>query len=470
MIEHPVVLRRLVVVDAHDIVPALRRIVLAGDQLGAIERDGIACPPFVTAAPDDHVKIFPPAGPAGALPRQLAGRLDWEVDPTPVARDYTVRSFADARVVVDVAVDHDGPGAVWARAARPGDTVHIAGPRISIEHPLDAAGYLLIGDEAALPAIARFAEELPPAVPKRALIAVSDPATRSYPVGLGDVQWFVRTGPADEPAALLDAAAEAIARRPDDYVWAATEFQTARRLRAVLRAAGVPRRRTHVTHYWAQHTDETIGIAVAERQQRLADHDRLFGLADLGAPLAIRAAATLRLADLIDAGAQTVEQLAAALHADAGAVATLVGALDALGLLAVHDTGQPEQPIVAGTEPDDTATDGTPSPAAPPDAVVRGTAAEPAAYRLTSVGELLLSSDHGGFRQRLDLGDRRSLRARDEALDHSLAVLLGEPPLSFCHGRKHDDGTPPVAERQATPPTPTPAGRPSDTGATKGTP
>lgn len=65
----------------------------------------------------------------------------------------------------------------------------------------------------------------------------------------------------------------------------------------------------------------------------------LWAAADLVTPMAIRVAATLRLADHIAAGTQTTEALAAAVDADRDALGRLLGHLVSAGVLARAGTG-----------------------------------------------------------------------------------------------------------------------------------
>ena len=94
--------RQLIVASVERLTPVMQRIRLGGDLAD-----------FVSPAPDDHVKLFFPAGDGI------------------VARDYTPRAFDPARgeLTLDFALHESGPASDWARAARPGDTLEIGGPR-----------------------------------------------------------------------------------------------------------------------------------------------------------------------------------------------------------------------------------------------------------------------------------------------------------------------------------------------------
>src|SRR3546814_1783518 len=81
----------------------------------------------------------------------------------PVARDFTPRHFDHARteLTIDVALHAHGPATDWAATVTEGQEVGIGGPRGSMLIPDSFHTHLLIGDETALPAIARRVDELP---------------------------------------------------------------------------------------------------------------------------------------------------------------------------------------------------------------------------------------------------------------------------------------------------------------------
>jgi len=395
VIEYPIVLRELRIGRIEQLTPTIRRVVLVGDELGELTRDGIACPAFVTGAPDDHVKIFPsPDGPPPVLPTQAEGHLDWPEDPPAVARDYTVRSFdADSgEMVIDLVTDHDGPGATWARDAQVGASLHVAGPARSIEHPLDAPATILVGDEAALPAIARFLDELADPATAAALVVV-DRHNVDYPLPDGArVQWLVRTA-ADRAAgidtlALDEALAAALDATPDAFVWVATEYSTARRLRRVLRDRGVDRKQSYVAHYWRHDVDDRVeALVAAEREMR--------AMTDLMAPWALRVAATIGLADAIEDGADTADAIAVRAGTDPGATAILLDYLAERHV--VHAAG-----------------DGS--------------------FTLGRTGELLLTEDEHGWRDHLDLGGGNGHMATAMA-GMLTAVQTGGSGYEAVHGR-----------------------------------
>ena len=130
-VRHELKRRELTVIGVDDVTPNFRRVTLTGDSLAD----------FVSASFDDHVKlIFAP-----------------DADGAPVMRDYTPRRFDNAarELVIEFAQHGDGPAAAWAAQAQPGHTLTVGGPRGSFIIPTDFDWHLLVGDETALPAVAR---------------------------------------------------------------------------------------------------------------------------------------------------------------------------------------------------------------------------------------------------------------------------------------------------------------------------
>ncbi len=194
-------LREMTVERIVDVTPHMRRITLSGKDL---ER-------YVTGGP--HLKLF--------VPPEGIGKPEWPVpgedglpiwpaqDKRPQVRTYTVRSInADASAFdVDFVLHGDGSvGSRWALNARPGDLVGVRGP---VGRPLPAADwYLLVGDETALPVIARTLESLPASAKGVAIIEVAD-ESEEQPIRFDadvELRWLHRNGAeAGTTSLLIDA-------------------------------------------------------------------------------------------------------------------------------------------------------------------------------------------------------------------------------------------------------------------------
>ena len=245
-VRHDLKFRTLSVVSVETPTPTLKRIVLGGDDLTG----------FVSAGFDDHVKIFPVRdGDALVLPTPGPDGPIFP-EPRPVARDYTPRAYDPAtnRLTIDFVIGHGGPATEWAEAATVGSVLGVGGPRGSFVVPTDYADHELIGDETALPAIARRLEELPAGVRVLTVVEVEDAASRLALTTRADLTqiWVERTGARGQADALIEAASAAAAEvsRDDAYVWIAAESQVAKALRVALIALGFDPKAMKAAGYW----------------------------------------------------------------------------------------------------------------------------------------------------------------------------------------------------------------------------
>lgn len=206
------------------------RIHLAGDDL-----KDFASPGF-----DDHVKLFFPA-PGQAEPILPTfgpnGPVFAEDAPRPIMRDYTPRLFdaSAGTLAIDFALHENGPATSWARRAKPGDRLSIGGPRGSILLSTSFDGFVLIGDETALPAMTRRIGEIPHDKPVLAVIEV-DGTDDLLPLPSHprlQTVWVHRDGTG--AARSLPSALEALAPPDGDLqIWVAAESSVAKAVRHVL--------------------------------------------------------------------------------------------------------------------------------------------------------------------------------------------------------------------------------------------
>ena len=152
---------------------------------------------FEAHAPDEHVRLVFP-GPDGTLrlPEPDGFMLSWP-KPFPVTRKYTVRRYdpVTGELDLDFVLHGAGVASDWARTARPGMTVHVAGPPGGLVVPDTYDRYLLGGDLTALPAIARRLEELPPTAAGWTVVEVAADSERielAAPPAM-EIRW-VRSG------------------------------------------------------------------------------------------------------------------------------------------------------------------------------------------------------------------------------------------------------------------------------------
>lgn len=292
---------RGIVESIDDVSPTFRRITFSGPELHALAVDG----PFY----DQRIKLILPNA-AGALP-QIPAAEDWYQQwlalpdaERGIMRTYSIRELTRVNDVTRLTVDFvlhfapdgsTGPASAWASEAEVGSELLLVAPRhgqpqSGIEFaPGDAEQVVLLGDEAAAPAIARIVEDLhtaerAPGV--SAFIEVPDEADQLTIDGpaQAEVTWLPR-GQAELGQPLADAlgwhvhddTAETAADATDDtllwetpvfsasgealtdtteprsgtYYWIAGESGVIKRLRRFLvREVGVDRAQVAFMGYW----------------------------------------------------------------------------------------------------------------------------------------------------------------------------------------------------------------------------
>lgn len=298
----PLLLADVVVARVEQPSASFVRVELAGDDLADLGIGGPDDGPLL----DQRIKLVVP-GPSGRLPDvdALAAAGDWYAawralpeDDRGHLRTYTVRDVLGGvagdgttpRLVVDFVLHLDpgctGPAAAWAASADVGDRLVVVAPRRGqsfggVEFaPGDATDLLLVGDETALPALARILEDLPADAVGHAFVEVpvaEDVVDLRRPTGVA-LTWLVRGGgepgarllPAvvahcageDPLAAAGDAGADdevdpdlwetpAGVPGPGLYAWVAGEAGTVTALRRhLVRDLGLDRRQVAFMGYW----------------------------------------------------------------------------------------------------------------------------------------------------------------------------------------------------------------------------
>ena len=246
-VRHDLRFRKLTVKTVQRVTPHLVRITLTGDDLAG----------FTSLGFDDHAKLFFPDPATGALTLPTAGP-DGPVwpDGRPTMRDYTPRRYdAQANTLeIDFALHDAGPATQWAEQAKPGDILGLGGPRGSFIVPTEFDWHLLIGDDTALPAIARRLAELPAGARAIVLAEVDSEAdeipfeTRTELI----LRWAHRRGAeAGTTPVLLDALKTMKLPSGDFHAWVACESTAAKALRAhLVGERGANPKWTRASGYW----------------------------------------------------------------------------------------------------------------------------------------------------------------------------------------------------------------------------
>lgn len=224
--------------------PSYVRLVVAGPDLARFGRGGLHFRLLLGPQGSDW-----PMTDEGGVTCWPAGIAAWH---RPV---YTTRAIEPlgggaARIGFDVFLHAGGRASAWAERAQPGDEVAMTGPSGG-ERP--AAGWMgLVGDETAVPVLARILAEAAPATRGAAVLFVpeaGDVQSLAHPSGVA-VRWALRGG-GEAPLDALDAL-----RPPagDRFVFFAAERQEALAARDRLQAQGFARGSFHASAYWTAGT------------------------------------------------------------------------------------------------------------------------------------------------------------------------------------------------------------------------
>jgi NADPH-dependent ferric siderophore reductase len=257
--------------------PAFVRVTLVGPTLRLFAPWGL----------DQRIKLVLPRpdgaedGWAGPLAGDVDGLApdDWRhrVAGMPPAERHPLRTYTPRAVRPDAGeVDVDllvhepaGPASAWALAARPGDRLLVSGPDVRAgdrrhgiqwRPALPPTRVLLVGDEAAVPALAGIARTLDPGA-RGVVLVEADAADACPPIAArpaGVEVRDVRRIPGRPGAALADAlaiwaaehGAAAVADGPRFAAWIAAESTAVPTLRAAVAAHGVDPERIQAQGYW----------------------------------------------------------------------------------------------------------------------------------------------------------------------------------------------------------------------------
>ena len=222
-VSHEIKRRKLEVLRVTDVTPKMRRVTLHGPDLTG----------FISLGTDDHVKLIFATTPEEQAALENFAPGSPSDGPKPVMRDYTPRCYdpASGELDIDFVLHGEGPAATWAEQAKPGQFLHIAGPRGSMIVPDIFESYLLIGDETALPAIARRLDGLSANRSALVVVEVADQGEQQVfdSQAQVDVIWIVRG-----EQNLLNVTRRLEMPEGKLYAWVATESGLSRKLRRVL--------------------------------------------------------------------------------------------------------------------------------------------------------------------------------------------------------------------------------------------
>jgi NADPH-dependent ferric siderophore reductase len=161
-------------------------------------------------------------------------------------RYYTVRSWTNGELVLDVVVHEHGLVTEWAQGPCVGDVVGLSAPKGSFDPPPGASWVLLVGDLTALPAIGRICEATD--LPVTAHVETPDGALPGYVAA--PVTWLEPPAPGESRLADL---VRGLTWPPGEgYFWMAGESAQMRAIRHHLRhELGRPSSAYDVMGYWS---------------------------------------------------------------------------------------------------------------------------------------------------------------------------------------------------------------------------
>ncbi len=255
-VRHEIRVRRLRVQRIERVSPHFLRVRFSSDALHD----------FVSASFDDHAKLMLPAQAGAPLVLPQPGPDGLALPPgaeKPAMRDYTPRQFDQAAGTLDIEFMLHGEGIAssWAESAKPGDEVGLGGPRGSFVVPTGFDWHLLVGDESALPAIARRLEELPDTAQAIAVVETADARDRRELTSRAKLQThWVQSG---SPDALAQVVRGLVLPAGEGFAWAGGEAVSIAAVRkALIDGHGLDKSRVRASAYWKRGSvghHETLG-------------------------------------------------------------------------------------------------------------------------------------------------------------------------------------------------------------------
>lgn len=244
-------LTHLTVLRTEWLTPHMIRVVAGGDGLAEFRPNSFT---------DAYIKLqFPVPGVTYPEPFDLKRvRTEYPREQWPKMRTYTVRGYDEhaGEVTIDFVYHGDeGLAGPWAANARPGDPIMFAGPGGAYAPSADADWHLLVGDEAALPAIGAALEAMPAGAVVRAVIEIADGAEEQTIVTKADAQltWLHRATGAD----LVGTVRELEFPPGEVHAFVHGEADLVRTLRRhLLDDRGVAKERLSISGYWRRGKDE----------------------------------------------------------------------------------------------------------------------------------------------------------------------------------------------------------------------
>ncbi|MCW8328477.1 siderophore-interacting protein [Photobacterium sp. SDRW27] len=218
-----------------DLTPHLRRLTLHGDSLAD----------FPTGMEGAHVKVVVPKPEQHKSMLSLSNKL--------AMRSYTIKSFDpdSNQLTLDFVVNrHRGPATDWAKQAKVGSFVGVAGPGKPKLSDFSWQHYLMVGDITSLNAVNAFANKVPKESTLTAVIAVP---TRADIVKLDipHVDWFIEDEQQGELAQYVNQVSHNLPK--DTQVFIGVEATQVKQIQQHLQnELSFERENIYASNYWAK--------------------------------------------------------------------------------------------------------------------------------------------------------------------------------------------------------------------------
>ena len=223
-------IRKVTVLSTKQITPHLQRIVLGSEEFTDLTSDHIG----------SYVKVLIPKN----------GVADFNLK-TACMRSYTIQNVnkSNGAITLDFVINmHQGPATNWAKVAKVGDELAIAGPGPKKLENYQHSHYVLLGDLTSVNAIKGYVQQLPINAKIDAFIHTPNKADIISLDSTRQVNWLITTTPEIEMANALSTLQQ---HEQPPIIFMALEAGLVRELKTLLTSKlAVPRTNIVSSGYW----------------------------------------------------------------------------------------------------------------------------------------------------------------------------------------------------------------------------
>jgi NADPH-dependent ferric siderophore reductase len=224
--------RKATVLSTKQITPHLQRIIVGSDEFNDLSAQYIG----------NYVKVLIPQN----------GRVDFNIKTT-CMRSYTIRHVDEHTGALTLDFVIQGPATNWAKEAKVGDEVGIAGPGPKKLDNYDHSYYLLLGDLTSVNAIKGYVQQLPI---NAKIDAIIHAPTKDDVISLDssrDVTWLITNNPDTD---MIKALKSLPLSEQQPIVFMALEAGLVRKAKTVLTdELAIPRSQIVASGYWKKGLD-----------------------------------------------------------------------------------------------------------------------------------------------------------------------------------------------------------------------